>query len=87
MYLLCHQSGGHRHDDSSSVQVSLQIQGPGSTPFDVNNQNLLINAFAEVMTTVTRADFLIRYYTSDDSKVPVFGASPSGRKLLSSSKV
>lgn len=52
------------------MQAGLQIQGPGSTPFDINNQNLLINAFASVMRTVTRADILVRYFTSDSSKVP-----------------
>lgn len=62
------------------MQASIQIQGPGTTPFDANNQNLVINAFASVMTTVTRADFLVRYFTSDDSKIPSFGTS--GRKLL-----
>lgn len=62
------------------MQASMQIQGPGTTPFDANNQNLVINAFASVMTTVTRADFLVRYFTSDDSKIPSFGTS--GRKLL-----
>lgn len=62
------------------MQASIQIQGPGSTPFDANNQNLVVNAFAAVMTTVTRADFLVRYFTSDDSKIPSFGTS--SRKLL-----
>ena len=65
------------------MQASIEIQGAGSTPFDANNQNLVINAFASAMTTVTRADFLVRYYTSDDSKIPTFGtSSSSGRKLL-----
>ena len=66
----------------SVLQASVEIQGPGCTPFDMNNQNLLINAFAAVMPSVTRADFLIRYFTSDDSKVPTFGSGSSGRRLL-----
>ena len=64
------------------MQASIQIQGSGCTPFDTNNQNLVINAFAAVMTTVSRADFLLRYYTSDDTKIPSSGTSSSGRKLL-----
>jgi len=54
------------------VQAILQIQGQGSTPFDANNQNLIINAFASVMTTVSRADFTIPYFTSDDSEISDF---------------
>ena len=60
------------------LQAELEIQGPGVTPFDADNQNLVMNAFSYVMTTVTRADFLIRYYTSDSSQVPSF----SGRRRL-----
>ncbi len=59
------------------VQAYLQIQGQGSTPFDTNNQNLIINAFASVMSTVTRADFTIRYFTSDDSKLSSFVSPPA----------
>ena len=65
------------------MQAELEIQGPGVTPFDADNQNLVINAFSYVMTTVTRADFLIRYYTSDSSKVPSFSGK---RRLLLASQ-
>ena len=66
------------------MQASIQIQGPGVTPFDINNQNLIVNAYASVMTTVTRADILVRYFTSDDSRIPSFGTASNGRRLLSS---
>ena len=63
-----------------TIQASFKIQGAGVTPFSTNNQNLVINAFAAVMTSVSRADMTARYFTSDDSNVPVF--SNSRRRLL-----
>lgn len=63
------------------MQASIEIQGQGTTPFDLNNQNLVINAFAAAMTSVTRADFTVRYFTSDSSKVPSFNSTPSRRLL------
>ena len=65
------------------LQAEIEIQGPGVTPFDADNQDLVINAFSYVMTTVTRADFLIRYYTSDSSQVPSFSGK---RRLLLASQ-
>lgn len=64
------------------MQANFQIQGSGVTPFDINNQNLVCNAFSDSVTSVSRADITVRYFTSDDEKIPNF--SDSRRKLLSS---
>lgn len=65
------------------MQASIQIQGPGTTPFTVNNQNLLVNAYSSVMKTVSRADFQIRYFTSDNARIPDFNTNRRRRSLLS----
>ncbi len=64
-------------------QGSIEIQGQGATPFDMNNENLVINAFSAAMTSVSRADFTVRYFTSDSAKVPSF----SSRRLLATASL
>ena len=66
------------------AQAEIEIQGPGCTPFGLDNQNLIINSFAQVLSSVSKADLLIRYYTSDSTELPNFGRR---RLLLSSSPV